>query len=836
MKKAIALALLLTISLYALGQSLTGHVIDAASRKPISMAACKLSDNNGKTVSYCITKSDGSFSLKLPAEAVSLTVSFLGYESIRLSVKEVGKDATIMLTPSGKLLPEAIVKAPPIQRSKDTLNYNVASFIGKEDKHLADVLKKMPGIEVSENGSISYQGKPISRFNIEGRNMLGGRYSLASQNMPAEAVTTVQIMENNQPVRALAGKEMSDQTTLNIKLKSGYKSKPFGEITAGGGGMYDALWDGKVSLFNISKKNQAFITAETNNIGRSMLDNLLSEINMADIKTTELMPQGLLSDVTIMPLPLRKERYTKNRTYSIGANHLFALSEYSTLILNLTFTKERINREDSSYHEYGGEVASHLAESNNLIKNKNMFTPTVKYELNADKVFLEDELKLGIEKSDIDNRLTSNGAVLDNRTGKRPRHIQNYLKMVLSGKQVYTLKSFARHYEDKEHLYSPISQVSTIRQTLLENSVSTGFRLLGNWLSLAYDNKYVNDTYGVDGKRSANEVILNTLTPKYSINIRKGTMNVELPLNLSTMKSKWNNASDSRFFLSPYVSFTYSPNALFTAKIGGSHSETTGSDPVMGASYNEDYRTRFEPLDHYGWESRWNANLSMSYQSILHLFTWYLVANASWTNSDHYYTYTYTDNQAARKPVWDDNERRMFYAITSLNKTITKKMSVKCQLEYNRTEMFISQNGVKNTFKSNIISVMANAFLTPCSWLSATYSATGNISWYDREAESRTKSLYNDLTVSAFPIRNLSIGAKIDHNVIEIRKGEYKSNIFFDVNLEYGLSKKLSLRADLRNILNQKTYINAGWSGLNYNYYSTPLRGRELMLYATFKI
>lgn len=77
----------------------------------------------------------------------------------------------------------------------------------------------MPGIEVMPSGQILYQGSSINKLNIEGLNLMGDQYNQATQNMPAEAVSTIQVMENNQPVRSLEGKVHSNHATLNIKLK-----------------------------------------------------------------------------------------------------------------------------------------------------------------------------------------------------------------------------------------------------------------------------------------------------------------------------------------------------------------------------------------------------------------------------------------------------------------------------------------------------------------------------------------------------------------------------------------------------------------------------------------
>ena len=95
-------------------------------------------------------------------------------------------------------LPEVTVRLKPVEQVGDTIKYNVSAFQGKDDHYLEDVLKKMPGIQVSPNGTILYKGETINQFNIEGQNLLGNRYSQATRNLPVEAISQVQVMENDQ--------------------------------------------------------------------------------------------------------------------------------------------------------------------------------------------------------------------------------------------------------------------------------------------------------------------------------------------------------------------------------------------------------------------------------------------------------------------------------------------------------------------------------------------------------------------------------------------------------------------------------------------------------------
>ena len=92
----------------------------------------------------------------------------------------------------------------------------------------------MPGITVRGNGSIEYMGKPINEFYIEGLNMLQGRYTLATRNISADDIATVDVYENHQPVRVLENVVYSDKAALNLTLKKKSLMRPIGRVAAGG--------------------------------------------------------------------------------------------------------------------------------------------------------------------------------------------------------------------------------------------------------------------------------------------------------------------------------------------------------------------------------------------------------------------------------------------------------------------------------------------------------------------------------------------------------------------------------------------------------------------------
>ena len=157
-------------------------------------------------------------------------------------------------------LKEVTVKAKKIRQRGDTLIYQVATFAKDGDRSIGDVLKKMPGIQVN--------GTPINKFYIEGKDLLQGRYGLATQGVEHKDVSSVEVMTNHQPVKALKNLSESEQAAINLKLKDGAKSHLITTINAALG--TPSLWSANLTGMMFSKQWQMISTYKTNDTGEDL--------------------------------------------------------------------------------------------------------------------------------------------------------------------------------------------------------------------------------------------------------------------------------------------------------------------------------------------------------------------------------------------------------------------------------------------------------------------------------------------------------------------------------------------------------------------------------------
>lgn len=155
-------------------------------------------------------------------------------------------------------LQEVVVTAKKIRQSGDTISYAASSYISKNDKTLEDLLRKMPGIEIKADGQILYNGQWINEFYIEGLDMLGSNYSVATKNIDAHDIGIVQIMEDHQDVKMLQGVKRGSAPAMNIRLKQSAKGIWSSTLNGALGSQPNVSWDGAATLLNFRKNRKTY--------------------------------------------------------------------------------------------------------------------------------------------------------------------------------------------------------------------------------------------------------------------------------------------------------------------------------------------------------------------------------------------------------------------------------------------------------------------------------------------------------------------------------------------------------------------------------------------------
>ena len=902
--RAIVAILLLVLSAVpgfsqAVRRTVAGSVADQKTGKAVSYVTVKALNAADSLLSYAMTGGDGAFTLTLNEGTAAVEFTLMGYDTKRISVVNMRQGMRVSLEPSGIMLKELTVKARPIERRKDTIDYNVAAFKGKEDRYIEDVLKKMPGIEVADNGAISYQGKPINKFNIEGQDLLGNQYNQATRNLPADAVATVQVMENDQPVRALKDRVPSDKATLNIKLKRGYRLRPFGEAVGGVGGTDGVLWNNRLTLVNVGRKTQMMLTARMNNNGEDLSADTEEHIDYTDIYNYEPLPPEMVQDGSSAAPPVSRRRYLRNKSYTAGLNVIRRAGRYGSLRINMTYYGTSDRSEDSTYNFYGGDETLSLYEANRRKARRHTFMPRLRYELNAPKVYLEDEFSgsLTFQEQHTSNGQTSEqGAeavqmdgtswlsaqetgssagllvpcMLNERAVRHPGYVQNKLRMTVNaGRNSYSINSLFRYFRRSETLcvsdgdvgmevgqpgidapsapasssVYALSQRLMLERLMTRNSVGTRFYVWRNSIELQYAFELRSDNVAVDGGKGSHTMYMkHSLRPEYVLKYRRGHVTFDLPVSLFTSRVAWSGAGDgTKAYLSPSVSWRHEFSPFWRMNVSGGFGQDEDAEVMTPAEYYSTYRTRVLTADRIGWTRSARASVSFSYANVVTMLMWNFMAMASWNTADHYNEYTYGGQFTEVRPVWGDVDTRMLFVMTSADKTFTRAgVSLKSTVNYNRTTLPVAQNGVKTGVTSNVLAAAMTLRWNKLRWLTVSLRPTFNLTWQDPTSWSTghntLKSLYNVADVHLFPFKGFDVSLKWEYNALEVERGRYRCNSFLDAAVRYAATRRLEFRVQMSNLLDRDTYSEAAFTGLNYGYFSLPLRGREVLFSVAFNI
>jgi hypothetical protein len=275
MKKQILIVLTALLGFTAAAQTYkaTGVVVDSLGT-PLSMANVIAYQKDKNLGAFGITNQDGKYQLLGLKQDSTYTVkiSFLGLRTLEETFKPTKTDIVKNFVLEGGLDQLDAIEINyqiPITIKGDTITYNTDSFTnGTEDK-LGDVLKKLPGFEVNEDGDIKVEGNNIQKVMVDGKDFFEGDSRLATKNIPANAIGKVEVLKNYNSQSQLKGLgNDQDRYVINIRLKEGKKKFWFGEATLGaghGGGAERYLVQPKA--FYYSEDFSVNILTDFNNLG-----------------------------------------------------------------------------------------------------------------------------------------------------------------------------------------------------------------------------------------------------------------------------------------------------------------------------------------------------------------------------------------------------------------------------------------------------------------------------------------------------------------------------------------------------------------------------------------
>lgn len=263
---------------------LTGTVKDYTEDNVINFASVyAYTSNYEEFCGYVFTESDGSFELELDCSGfkeLAIIASYIGYipDTILLDTINLSVPLSFKLR-LDNTLPEVVINTELVDFSVegDTLVFKSEDYAKGDELVIEDLLRNIPGIEITDKGIIKYQGKTIHKFMIEGDDILGNNYQLGTKNLNDEIVESIDIFKNYTDNPLLKGIEQSDKVALNISLKDEFKSVWVGQLSPSAFGESNGVSAGlNSSLLKVSNEYRALILPRYNGYDPSLFGSSLS--------------------------------------------------------------------------------------------------------------------------------------------------------------------------------------------------------------------------------------------------------------------------------------------------------------------------------------------------------------------------------------------------------------------------------------------------------------------------------------------------------------------------------------------------------------------------------
>ncbi len=878
MKKTVlaTLLLLLCVAITVAQKQVKGTVKDNAG-KPVELANISLKNADGTILKYAQTDQNGTYSLAIADVTLNLTIeaTCIGYNKAVVTITDINKNYDLILSESEMMLKELKIKyKPTLKLNGDTLNYRAADFAGNQDRSIGDVLKKMPGIDVADDGKISYNGKAISNLYIDGDNLLDDRYNIASRSIPYNAVDQVQVIQKDQPIKMLQKNNTSDKVALNLVIKDEAKLQVLGEGTAGLG--IPEKFDANGTAMLLNKKVKFINNVNGNNIGIDPGIDLTAHNAVPNAANNYFLAAGA-AGVPVLP----QNRYLINKAGLVNFNDLVNLSKTLQLKANIAYLIDERHQQYQKLSEtyLPGQTISYTELQDNTSNLQKMRTQ-LNFHQNSEKQYFDDVVTLDYNPTKTISAITTNNIPATQLLNQQTLNIANVFTSYIqlrSGK-IISLSSSTSNINKPELLnvtpglnaavfnnnnpYAGLAQYIKIPTWYTSNSafisfVKPGFTQIyraGFDLQHQQLNTNLYRTQNNGNTELVSADMMNDMTwlktkfyssAQYSYTSAKIVAEVSLPLSFNNINynNKLNNLeqTNQNVFIDPNVRFTYQPGAENSVTVNYAFNNNLGSiNDVYPGAILTNYRSLTANNASLSLTRSQNAGLTYSFTKAAQM----LFIN---------FTTSYSDvglNTISSYNLSNSIQQRIIFYMPNHNKNLTFDANAsKYIFEFATTvnggiglkESWgqLLQNGQLFATTMQTISYKAGIIGRLVRFINWSYSLKYDVS--------NSKTINTGVpAISSINVRQQStLSFTILKNVYVNISGDYlytqhpgQQNLkyfFADANVNFRLIKlKTDVVLSVTNLANIKTFnaINISENSLTTALYTIP--GRVAMLKATF--
>nr|WP_321776605.1 carboxypeptidase-like regulatory domain-containing protein [uncultured Porphyromonas sp.] len=846
------LILLLVMPMAASGQ-VSGRVISDSDSEPLPGATVLLVSASGKHLAYCISGSEGQFFFKsTPSGATQISVSLMSYATEQIPLRGASFPLTIRLREEAFQLKEVAVQAKSIIADGDTVTYLVSAFAQKSDRSIGDVLKRMPGLQVESSGKVLYQGKEINRFYIEGQDLLGSKYGVATKGVSPDDIGAVEVMENHQPMQVLQGISLSDQAALNLKLKEGRKSAWLIHGSAGGGYMRSprqGLWQGDVFALRASAATQTLLSLKGNNTGLDFSEEQM-EFGLAPRATALHTPLelSLLPAVSLLP-----KRTLLNQGGINSVNHMWSVTPTLQARVMGDYLEDHRTASGEVRTTYLSPTGDReLVERRDDRSTHRMLRGRLVLEANQPSYYLSNTARVQLDKERPD--LHTSGTFTNRQVGEvSDLYLSNDLRCIrrISGDHLLFLQS----QNEWESLPSQLHLMSGGE----EGTELIRDRALATKESLSYDyllgQVYIGVEAGVRGlfRRLESEgagalpvditaaqrldLMAVSLSPKLKWHRQTTEVTLGLPLEYSHYAFGPARPSIQYVLLSPSLSLTTRPlyGLSLSLRAGGGRSPIVPGDLFEG-QWMTDYRTVSTGYEEMVLKPSYRISASASYRDLSKgLFSHLMILHHG--GESPYKTRRVLEDGGLIR-LYNDKERSRMRS-TMMSGRVNLAIGAihgggSLITVYSHTTREAIAEEVPIRFGTDLLTVkgMLNSNITSRLFLLYEMSYSGSrlsLPVEDRKP-TRLYGMTHALEATYTPADPLTMTLRGEYYRSRITSDLTKQMVMMDLDLTWSVSRRIELEAGLHNLLNNDRWDYTTYGLLTRQTVSRQLRGRSLLL------
>ncbi len=861
-----------------------GNVIDFNGQLLPSISISLVDPTNGAVITYTTSDANGNYSLSLQSDHTKVLLRTFSskYDRYEQEIEAKSQLIPLVLEPKNTELEEIFIKASPIVQKNDTIVFDLNSFASKNDRVLQDVLKKMPGMEVSENGEIKYQGEKINEFLVEGKNLMQGSYSAITKALPNLHISKLEVYENHQPIKMLRGKIPSSSPAINIRLKNKISFSGSGRV-AGGGDPF--VYNVSASPMFFSKGLQYLVSLASNNSGEQPQQRFtnFSFGQAFDAFRMSTSSSPLLSIASLGNPSIDRKRYLRNKSNAVSANFLNDLSDQTTLNTNIFYNNEFVRQDalQSTSMAVFNPITNTFDPLIYTRENDNaLFTESIqgKFTLtkNTDNNYIKNILTIDVDRKKDHSLMLLNQDPIDQELYSPNFNIQNSFSSLIpvgnkkfanfrslvnfsNNKQNYLVQTFGNLNLGDPTLdsYQDLNQIYKQNKFYTHNAISMSWVkkkwTLTSEYSLQYEHtKFDTQLWAIDesiyfpmGAAYTNELtynqIVNQLDNSASYSSNKWKMRFSLPISFRNidLKDRQENTTQNKNKVNflPSANITYTLNHMWTLRAG---SNINVSYTPLSQLYSNFI---FSGLNLSAYQGKTQDTRTWSNRGVVEFKNPFngIFGNASITQSS-------TKNNVLLRQQIQPNGQQIIEAIekdntsTSLTSVVNigkffSDFSTNVKLTYSnqttKNDVILNQSFARVTNHNNTYGVsFTNNHL---SWLQVNY----DFSYTQSSRDNHNTTVYSYKNSSLFsldvsPFSSHSITYKLDYRQSNFNNQVF-ANRFMDLQYRYKWNKrKIDLELEWMNILNQKQYQQVIINDIQTTTSSYQIRPRQIVLRVRF--